>query len=292
MGDSGSQATPSSPEILSGSAIPFRFEITWRSLTRTLNPAPEAKPPSPATGRIETDAREWEMVLPRMRRPAALPGAVAATGEKLLEAPRFAVPGESPLPRRLAAGAGAAVLLALWALAYQWLPRNTPAAAIDNSQWTSERASDLSGAARGRWLYLFPPAAAEPDYRFEFLGGIERGSLGWVFRAVDPRNYYAVKLENARQGKGLPAITRFAVIGGIEGPHIQRPLRFALPAGKMWPIRLEARGARFRISVENRVVDEWEDDRLKAGALGFLNEKDELGRVGSLRISYLKGGRR
>ena len=36
MADPGTQALRNGPEVLSGAAIPFRFEVTWRSLTRPL----------------------------------------------------------------------------------------------------------------------------------------------------------------------------------------------------------------------------------------------------------------
>jgi hypothetical protein len=53
---------------------------------------------------------------------------------------------------------------------------------------------------------------------------------------------------------------------------------------------LEARGGRFTVYVQNQVVEDWEDDRLKAGSVGFLNEREERGKVESIRISFLRGG--
>src|ERR1700730_12839550 len=87
MADPGIQAFPASSDSLSGAPIPFRFEVTWRSLTDPLKPAPpDQSSTKPLTfdtvsgaGRSirraparDAEAREWEMVLPRMRRPAAL----------------------------------------------------------------------------------------------------------------------------------------------------------------------------------------------------------------------------
>src|SRR5689334_16328587 len=81
MADPGMHALRPGPEILAGAAIPFRFEVTWRSLTRPLGMAdPETnaitKPPrraAPSPPQRNFDAKEWEMVLPRMKRPAAPP---------------------------------------------------------------------------------------------------------------------------------------------------------------------------------------------------------------------------
>ena len=117
------------------------------------------------------------------------------------------------------------------------------------------------------------------DYRLEFLGRIERKSLGWVFRAVDSKNYYVGKLEALGPGPTSPlALTRFAVIGGVEGPHVQRVL--AHSPTDAFKVKLEARGGRFTIFVQNQVVEDWQDDRLKAGSVGFLNEREERGKGG------------
>ena len=57
-----------------------------------------------------------------------------------------------------------------------------------------------------------------------------------------------------------------------------------------WKIRQEARGTKFTIYVQNQIVEDWHDDRLKTGGVGFLNEREERGQVGSIQISFLKGG--
>src|SRR6476659_737778 len=96
--------------------------------------------------------------------------------------------------------------------------------------WMSEWASDSTGSARGRQLSLYRPSMGMSNYRLEFSGRIERKSLGWVFRAVDSKNYYAGKLEAFPPGL---AGTHLAVIQGIEGPHIQRMLPIAAGAATM-----------------------------------------------------------
>lgn len=153
----------------------------------------------------------------------------------------------------------------------------------------SEWASDAAGSARGRQLSLYRPSMSMSDYRFEFIGRIERRSLGWVFRAADSSNYYGAKVEAPYPGSGPLTISRFAVIRGVQGPLIQRTLSLAPGVGAM-KVRLDARGPRFTVSVQNQVVDDWEDDRLRAGALGFLNEREERGQVGSIQISFPKSG--
>jgi len=76
------------------------------------------------------------------------------------------------------------------------------------------------------------------------------------------------------------------VIGGIEGPHFQRVL--AHEPGSALKIRLDAKGPRFTVYVQNQVVEDWEDSRLKTGAVGFLNERDERAQVTAIQISFRK----
>src|SRR4029077_8936703 len=103
MADTGIQAFQASSESLSGAPIPFRFEVTWRSLTEPLKAAPpdraNSKPlpfdTTASAGRLnrrapvrDTEPREWEMVLPRMKRPAGLT-LTTPREPLLLPAPQF-----------------------------------------------------------------------------------------------------------------------------------------------------------------------------------------------------------
>jgi len=298
MADPAIEALRAESELLSGAAMPFRFEVTWRSLTRPLEPAPlssienAAGLPRRRAVAPDVEAREWEMVLPRMKRPPALTPAVEGEAERPAPTPpSFAVAGERTGGRWMAVGGALALMAAVGALVWN-LQRSSPAAEVADTMemgsagWVSEWASDSMGSARGRQISLYRPSMAMSDYRLEFTGRIERKSLGWVFRAVDSRNYYVGKLERANPASPL-RITRFAVIKGVEGPHVQRVLAAAAGA---WRVRLEAKGPRFTIYLQNQVVEDWEDDRLKAGGVGFLNEREERGQVESVRISFPRGG--
>jgi hypothetical protein len=305
MADSGTQTSPTSSEIVAGAPIPFRFEITWSSLTLPFKPTSVDDPvrsksrsvdvaPTLGETAAQPEAREWEMVLPRMNRPALPP----PQQEAPLAAPRFSIgDAESALPRRLTAVAAIAALAVAGVAGYQRMRGGSqridlqpapPGVEMGGAGWITEWASDAAGSALGRQLTLYRPSISISDYNVEFFGRIERRSLGWVFRAADSSNYYAVKIETAEPGTALLNITRFAVINGVEGPHIQRPLPLNLSGGETLRIRMVARGTRFTVSVQNEVVDDWEDDQLKTGAIGFLNERGERGQVGSLRISFTK----
>jgi hypothetical protein len=312
MADPGIQAFQASSESLSGAPIPFRFEVTWRSLTEPLKPAPpdqsNSKPltfdtgsgrlsrPAPAR---DAEAREWEMVLPRMRRPAAL--ALTTPREPLqLAAPQFAMATEPTQMRRWIGLAGVAFLLVAGLAGYQRLRDHSSSEdstvvsgmEMGGAGWITEWASDSTGSARGRQISLYRPSIPMSDYRLEFLGRIDRKSLGWVFRAADSSNYYAAKLEAVQPVASSLTITRFAVVHGFEGIHIQRTLRLNTSARDLLKVRLEARGPRFTVYVQNQVAEDWEDDRLKSGGLGFLNEREERGQIQSIQLAFPKGGTR
>jgi hypothetical protein len=296
------QAVRTGPESLAGATIPFRFEVTWRSLTRPLGMAEPSAPAAivparrPAPARA-SDAKEWEMVLPRMKRLAP-----SSANRRALAAPREDAPLSTPSfvsgsergPRRWMFPAAAALMIPVALLALRWTERSTryetgpSATEMGSAGWITEWASDSTGSARGRQISIYRPSVAMSDYRLEFTGRIERKSLGWVFRAVDSKNYYVSKLESVPPGM---AITRFAVIRGVEGPHIQRMLPIAAGPAAGLKVRLDASGSRFTVYVQNQLVEDWEDGRLKTGGVGFLNERTEQGQVASVQISFPKGAR-
>jgi len=303
MADPETQALRAGPELVAGAAIPFRFEITWRSLTQSLEPTAATSLeristlPAKRVPARDTEAKEWEMVLPRMKRRAAIAPPIAEQpNSRPVAAPHFAVESSGGSRSRLLVIAGIPVLLfGIFALVH-WTNQASPAdeaaaPAMDmgSAGWTTEWASDRTGSLRGRQISLYRPSKAMSDYRLEFLGRIEQKSLGWVFRAVDSKNYYVGKLEALRPGPSSPlSMTRFAVIGGVEGPHVQRVLAHS-PSDAL-KVKLEARGSRFTVYVQNQVVEDWQDDRLRAGSVGFLNEREERGKVESIQFSFLRGG--
>ena len=305
MADAGVQA---GPQTISGSAVPFRFEFTWRSLTRSLEPTrpssliksanlPARSLPARQVSSHDIEAREWEMVLPRTRRPETRPSFVASPPEisaapnVAVSPPGFAVAPEPATGRWIALGGTLVIAVAVMGVYWTgWGARKSSesvaATEMGGAGWITEWASDQTGSARARQLSLYRPSMSMSDYRLEFSGQIERRSLGWVFRAANTRNYYVGKLERASASSPL-TVTRFAVINGAEGPHFQRVM--AAITGPL-KVRQEARGPKFTIYVQNQIVEDWHDDRLKTGGMGFLNEREERGQVGSIQISFLRGG--
>src|SRR5439155_2992856 len=212
------------------------------------------------------------------------PACGAPAFERHVEAPSFGMSAERASRKTGIVLAGASLVVAAVIPALLWngrvsTPSESAAASLEmgNAGWITEWASDAAGSARGRQISLYRPSLPMSDYTLEFLGEIERRSLGWVFRAADSRNYYVGKLESASPSAPL-TITHFAVVHGVEGTHVQRVLASATDS--VVKVRLDARGPRFTIYLQNQVVEDWQDERLKAGGVGFLNEREEQGKVG------------
>src|SRR5439155_12856938 len=168
MANPGIQALRAGPEMLSGTAIPFRFDITWRSLTRPLAPTAASAVMKPPNRRAPTapvrspvaEAKEWEMVLPRMKRPAALapPGA-----DTSVAAPSFGVTPDVLGGKRWILFAGAPVLILTVAVFLFGGKSAAPGASsatmeMGSAGWITERASDAARPARGPQISLYRPS--------------------------------------------------------------------------------------------------------------------------------------
>ena len=92
-------------------------------------------------------------------------------------------------------------------------------AGLDNWQGRNNGAPgwsyDRTGFVRPRSLAIFEPSVGMADYAFEFLAKIDQRSVGWVFRATDVNNYYAMKLVD-KTGGVIPqmALVHYVVIDG------------------------------------------------------------------------------
>jgi hypothetical protein len=207
--------------------------------------------------------------------------------------PNFAIAADRGAFRNWAALAAFGLLLVTLAIAAVHRmeqpsspPAEAPMATVEMGEagWMTEWVTDATGSSRARQISLYRPSLPMSDYRLDFSGRIERKSLGWVFRRVDSKNYYVGKLQASKPG-GPVTLVRYGVVRGIEGPHIQVPLPDVSSAGAL-KVRLDAKRSRFTIYVQNQVVADWEDHRLKAGGVGFLSEREERGQVESVQISF------
>jgi hypothetical protein len=147
-------------------------------------------------------------------------------------------------------------------------------------EWARSWSYDASGFVRTGALALLAPARDLTDYRMEFLGQIERRSMGWVVRAGDLRNYYALKLTIIADGpEPEVALIRYPVINGVAGAASQQVLPIAVRADTVYRVQTDVRDDYYAVTVQGKVVDSWTDGRLKRGSIGLFSGKGELARV-------------
>ncbi|MEO7651974.1 MAG: hypothetical protein ABIZ80_16040, partial [Bryobacteraceae bacterium] len=154
------------------------------------------------------------------------------------------------------------------------------------SGWSKDWSYDQAGFLRPGSLGFLRESMKLKDYRLEFLGQIERKSLGWVFRASDEGNYYAAKLVIAKPGP-LPMVdlVQYAVANGEAGPKIRVPLPFPVRNDTIYQVQLNVKGDHFSTTVNGHFVNSWTDKLLRAGGVGLLSERGEASRVRWIRVS-------
>lgn len=155
------------------------------------------------------------------------------------------------------------------------------------SNMTGTWSYDAAGFVRPGPLAIFKPTVDLTDYRLEFLGEIDQKALGWVFRAQDLDNYYAVKFVVVKPGP-LPLIhiVRYAVIHGKEGTRVEKPLPLTVLPDMLYRIQVNAQGGDFTIMAQGQVVDFWSDSRLARGGVGFFCNRGERARLRWVEVSH------
>jgi hypothetical protein len=154
------------------------------------------------------------------------------------------------------------------------------------SGWSRDWTYDPAGFLRPGSVGFLQQSMSLVNYRMEFMGQIERKSLGWAFRAKDENNYYVAKLTIARPGP-LPIVdlVHYPVTNGKEGPKVSVMLPFSVQNDTLYQVEMNIRGDAFRASVNGHVVDSWTDGALRAGGVGFVSGKGEAARVRWIRVS-------
>ena len=65
-------------------------------------------------------------------------------------------------------------------------------------------------------LALYRPSLKMDNYKLEFFAQIEDKSVGWVFRAENEQNYYAMKLSVTEPGpRTLVSVVRYPALNGV-----------------------------------------------------------------------------
>jgi hypothetical protein len=167
-----------------------------------------------------------------------------------------------------------------------------PSIMMGEGGWVQSWGGDTNGSHAGRQITIYRPSLKLSDYRIEFQGEIDSKSIGWVFRALDPYNYYAMKLAIVTPGLS-PKMTliKYVIVQGHETEIGRVPLDIAARNDTLFTVRMDVRGSKFSTFVQGQPVDVWTDEQIKSGGVGFLNERAERARVKSAAISYLTGGK-
>ena len=154
-------------------------------------------------------------------------------------------------------------------------------------------ASDWTGSGpKGRQISLFRPSIQLADYRIEFQGQIESKSIGWVFRAVDPRNYYASRLEMVKSGlEPTVVLVHYAMVDGRESLRRESPVPFKVKLDTVYKVRTDIFGNQFRTYLQEQLADEWSDDRLKKGGFGLMTDPGDRAQIRLVQLHELRAGK-
>ena len=149
-----------------------------------------------------------------------------------------------------------------------------PSIMLGEGGWVQNWGGDPNGSHAGRQITIYRPSLKLSDYRIEFQGEIDSKSIGWVFRAMDPYNYYAMKLAVVTPGLSPKmALVKYAVVQGHETEMGRVALDVAARNDTVFNVRVDVRGSKFSTFLQGQAVDVWTDEQIKSGGVGFLNER-------------------
>jgi hypothetical protein len=152
--------------------------------------------------------------------------------------------------------------------------------------WVPGWQRSASGYVKTGEMALFQPSLNYTDYHMEFYGQIEEKSMGWVVRAKDKQNYYAMKFKVIEPGlRPIIAMEHYQVVNGKRGRTEQTPLSVMVHNNEPYHVSVDVRGNRFMAAIEGEPVDSWVDDAPKKGGVGFFSEKGERARLYWMKIA-------
>jgi len=186
----------------------------------------------------------------------------------------------------------AAVLaISFWALARfgPQLTGTTASFSMPSGQsWIRQQVPSSARTKSSKNLILYRPSVPTSSYRMEFDWKVQAGGIGCILRAQDPRNYHAAKL---RAVPGGFAAEHFSVIDGVESEHVKRMVAFSRRDPEV-AVTIEAMGPIFTLYLADELVDTWRDERLSAGAPGFVEERSEKVPARNIRLVFLNASSR
>jgi hypothetical protein len=297
-------STPPAAKIATPPARPVENTIAGK----TEPAAPEkGRPEDKQSGRLSgsSDPAEKRAVAPERKQPQPAPSEPEV---RQIEAPIFGgtkTATESLLSSFMMKVVIAALVVAFCGTVYfvfggksqppataAALDKAGPSIMVGSGGWVEGWAGDPADTHYGRQITIYRPSLKLSDYRIEFKGEIETKSLGWVFRATDPEDYYAMKLAIVTPGlKPKVALLKYMVAHGRETQVGRVPIDLDVQLDTVYSVRVDVKGPKFITYVQGQLMDTWIDDHLTSGGVGFLNEREERGRVKSVTVSLLTGGK-
>ena len=157
---------------------------------------------------------------------------------------------------------------------------------VTSKSWAAGWSRHSDGYVRTGDLALFKPSSTFKDYRLEFYGQIESKSMGWVVRAQDRQNYYAMKFSVIEPGlRPIIALVHYSVVGGKRGARVTTPLSVMVHNNQPYHVAVDVRGNRFTTSIEGEQVGSWTDSALASGGIGFFSETGERARLYWMKVA-------
>jgi hypothetical protein len=267
-----------------------------------------AKKPPPSPG------VQWEMVVPKMVRSTPKPVRASETAsprsgavlQPSTEPAQQAIPNfcsatpslswrvrQAPLAIKLLL-AGTA-LTALAVPVWRHYSSAKPAAAEIQTTpraggWARQPVTKVdAGFNRARELVVYRPSLKASDCQFEFDWKPDTSGVGWLFRATDTANYYAMRIKVLKPGPSPTlSIEHFTVYHGTEGAHSEKVLVLSRN-DPVLRVRTELAGPSFTLYIGGTAAEYWTDAKLTAGGLGFFNEWHQGSDVQSVRMSFAAG---
>lgn len=253
---------------------------------------------NPAIEVIQPDA---PVAIPAPATPLAAPAPVEP--EINLHLPEFHMQ-EVPqgfwakLPSPVKIGIAAALVLTISGFAYFALNSSKASATTTPVATAKAKTSEMPAYKQGQqinsggWIEDWAPndslrrvtllrgSTPFSDYRMQFSAQIQKKAIGWMFRGINPKNFYVVKLEKQTSGiEPIVALVRYAVIDGKNESRVETVLPMKVRVDTTYKIRFDAVGPNFAVWVNGQQIDQWKDTRLGSGGLGLYSEGDEAAAV-------------
>lgn len=288
-------------------ATPAKVAAETKSVQAQAAPAPAgaADPVSPAASKAPATKPSAEIKPEAAKpKPAAaerVPSSFSASSLHLDDNEVAIGPIGMSMSKKVAVGAGLALALALGGFFLKSSfasksPTVTAATGVDavgpslvsgSGGW----ASDWAGLNAKRQISFLRSSANLADYRILFQGEIQNKTIGWIYRAKDPKNFYMTRIEMVKPGlTPRVVVAHYVYIDGDETARVETPLPFPVHIDTVYKVRTDVYGNRFKTYIQDKLVESWTDDRLKSGGFGLVTERADRSQVRLIQLFELRAG--